>query len=71
MVEKRATPTVALVNGTGVLLEVGVAVRNVTLDSAAANTKGSYLDMASTGLTSPNMVMLYNAPNIISASAEL
>ena len=72
MVEKRASPTITLVNGTGKLLEVGVAVRNATsLNSSTPNLNGSYVNIATTGLTSPNMTFLYGASNILSASAEL
>jgi hypothetical protein len=72
MVEKRAAPTIALVNGTGALLEVNVAGRNISsIGSVAPNTKGSYVSLNSSGLTSPNMVMVYDKPNVLSASAEL
>jgi hypothetical protein len=66
----RAAPTVALVNGTGAVVDPGVAFRNLSSPSiSVANTYGCYLD-GTVSSTTANKLQTVNA-SIVSFSAEL
>ena len=72
LVQKRATPSLTVINGTNTLLELGVATRSFTTASGATQVNGGYVTLTGgASMTSPNMCVLYNSASIIGASAEL
>jgi len=71
-VPKRATPSLTLLNGSGTLLELGVAARSFTTISGTLYASGGYVSITGTsGMTSPNMCVFYNSGSIVAASSEL
>jgi len=72
IVTKRTTPTVAVLNGTNTLLELGVATRTISTPFLAGGggPSGGYLVVYTTGLTTGGTCCFYSAA-VISASAEL
>jgi hypothetical protein len=72
-VVKRGVPVIALVNGTSVLLEIGVAVRSVTsFPGYGAALDGTYISLTgATDMTAGKVVISYNVSGWISADAEL
>jgi len=72
LVQKRASPSLTVLNGTNTLLEIGVATRSFTTASGATQVNGGYVTLTGgASMTSPNMCVLYNSASIIGASAEL
>jgi len=72
LVQKRASPSLTVLNGTNTLLEIGVATRSFTTASGATQVNGGYVTFTgSASMTAPNMCVLYNSPSILGASAEL
>ena len=72
MVQKRAAPSLSVVNGTSTLLELAVAVRSFTAISGSILVNGGYVVLqGASGMTSNNLCIFYNSPSIIGASAEL
>ena len=72
LVQKRASPSLTVLNGTNTLLEIGVATRSFTTASGATQVNGGYVTLTgSASMTAPNMCVLYNSPSILGASAEL
>jgi len=72
MVQKRAAPSLSVVNGTSTLLEIAVAVRSFTAISGTILVNGGYLVVqGASGMTSNNLCIFYNSSSIIGASSEL
>jgi len=72
MVQKRAAPSLSVVNGTSTLLEIAVAVRSFTTISGTILVNGGYLVVqGASGMTSNNLCIFYNSSSIIGASSEL
>jgi hypothetical protein len=68
----RAAPSYAIVLGTNAIAEFGVADRTISgITVFNPGTEGAVLVLASTGLTSPNLVALHADGNFISANARL
>ena len=71
-VPKRATPSLTVLNGSGTLLELGIAARSFTTASGTLYASGGYVSITGTsGMTSPNMCVFYNSGSILAASSEL
>ena len=72
MVQKRAAPSLSVVNGTNTLLELGVAVRSFNAISGSILVNGGYVVLqGASSMTSNNLCIFYNSPSILGASAEL
>jgi hypothetical protein len=72
LVQKRATPSLTLLNGTNTLLELTVATRSFTTIGGAVQVNGGYLTLSgSASLTAPNMCVFYNSASILGVSSEL
>jgi len=72
LVQKRAAPSLTVLNGTNTLLELGVATRSFTTIGGAIQVNGGYATLSGgASMTAPNMCVLYNSPSILSASSEL
>lgn len=72
MVQKRAAPSIGIINGTNTLLELAVALRSFTSASGFLLVNGGYLNLGgASGMTSGNLCVFYSSPTVLSASAEL
>lgn len=72
LVQKRATPSLAVSNGTNTLLELTIATRSFTTIGGAVQVNGGYATLSGgASMTAPNMCVFYNSASIIGASSEL